>query len=383
MTSAVRTQHTGAADGGFTVLELTVALAITLVSLLLLAGVFVSSLQTIGQARERQVSTALVNQTLERLRALPFSDITAGMTSSDLSGDPRITGSPPRLTMNGVSEVLQTTTATGREPIFPHKVSQTLGKISYTRWTYVSIVPASNPAQYSLTSVVTWKGTGGKDRQVVLRSRAFSANGACVPANHPYNQPCQAQSTVRLGRRVVPSSARSQRWGPDRERRRLAVAGAGPPTLTASSTTEQVVTVSGRIGGDAVRDQAADTGSETVHETIRITGASTDPSNPGGSLPMTASAAAVSALPVNQGGWSPTATPGANPSGESISTISAQTSQNCKDTSGTVIASSSPCGAGSIVKSGGASHPYRRPSHPAGTQPPSLRSGIGSRGNRD
>ena len=95
MTSAVRTQHTGAADGGFTVLELTVALAITLVSLLLLAGVFVSSLQTIGQARERQVSTALVNQTLERLRALPFSDITAGMTSSDLSGDPRITGSPP------------------------------------------------------------------------------------------------------------------------------------------------------------------------------------------------------------------------------------------------------------------------------------------------
>ena len=162
--------------------------------------------------------------------------------------------------MNGVSEVLQTTTATGREPIFPHKVSQTLGKISYTRWTYVSIVPASNPAQYSLTSVVTWKGTGGKDRQVVLRSRAFSANGACVPANHPYNQPCQAQFYGQAGATGGALVLRGLNDG-DRivsgvDRRSLELA---LPTLTASSTTEQVVTVSGRIGGDAVRDQAADT----------------------------------------------------------------------------------------------------------------------------
>jgi type II secretory pathway pseudopilin PulG len=208
----------GRPDAGLTLIELMVALMVAFVALTVLAGVFIGALHTLTVAKQRQTATALGTRAMEQMRALPFSTITSGLSINDLAGDANIT-SPARQHAHAepaaaptVIEVLQTngdamTTAPPppceglRTPLLPHRCTARLDRVVYTVASYVSVVAGGGPTQYSLTTIVTWKSsaTRGRDKTVVNRSRAFSPNGTCTPANHPFNTPCQSQYSAYAG----------------------------------------------------------------------------------------------------------------------------------------------------------------------------------------
>src|SRR5665648_1192881 len=68
-------------DEGFTLVELIVAMFVIAIILTSLAMVQTRAMVTIAQAKERQQATALANQTLEQLRALPWDTLKKGPVS--------------------------------------------------------------------------------------------------------------------------------------------------------------------------------------------------------------------------------------------------------------------------------------------------------------
>jgi len=68
-------------DDGFSLVELVVAMAIISGVLLGLVTLQTKAMVTIAQAKERQQATAIANEVLEQLRALPWNSITKGPAS--------------------------------------------------------------------------------------------------------------------------------------------------------------------------------------------------------------------------------------------------------------------------------------------------------------
>src|SRR2546430_7766984 len=83
-----------APEGGFTLVELMVALGVILLALLAMAYTATIGFSDIALARQRQGATGLANQTIEQIRALPFDVLKKGLSNADLTGggDPNITG---------------------------------------------------------------------------------------------------------------------------------------------------------------------------------------------------------------------------------------------------------------------------------------------------
>ena len=73
-----------APEGGFTLVELMVALGVILLALLAMAYTATIGFSDISLARQRQTATGLANEAMERVRALSFDKITAGHANSDL-----------------------------------------------------------------------------------------------------------------------------------------------------------------------------------------------------------------------------------------------------------------------------------------------------------
>ena len=85
----------GAGDGGFTMVELMVAMGVILATLTTMVTTTISSFGAIGIAKQRQVCTSLANETVEEVRGLPFATLTRGLGLTDLQagGDSAITSS--------------------------------------------------------------------------------------------------------------------------------------------------------------------------------------------------------------------------------------------------------------------------------------------------
>src|SRR5207247_3371262 len=81
-------------EGGFTLIELMVAVGIMLVALLALAYTATIGFSDIALARQRQSASGRANQTMEQMRALPFDVLKKGPHNADLTpgSDPDITG---------------------------------------------------------------------------------------------------------------------------------------------------------------------------------------------------------------------------------------------------------------------------------------------------
>src|SRR3989442_9212686 len=85
-------------EGGFTLIELMVAVGIMLVALLALAYTATIGFSDIALARQRQGASGLANQTIEQIRALPFDVVKKGLGNTDLSS-----GSDPNITACGAN----------------------------------------------------------------------------------------------------------------------------------------------------------------------------------------------------------------------------------------------------------------------------------------
>jgi prepilin-type N-terminal cleavage/methylation domain-containing protein len=188
-------------DCGFTLVEVILAMVLVLIVMASLIGVLLSSLTTVTQARQRQTATALATQALERLRALPYDEVTqpnggsidAGLTDVVASGSGYLF-QPAALT--GVNEPLVVNDWSGQWE------DQVVDGVTYRIQTYVTQPPATAAGQqtFNLTALVSWSSNvSNGTRTTAQRSVTYSPAGCLSTSQSPFAAPCQAYFTAHAG----------------------------------------------------------------------------------------------------------------------------------------------------------------------------------------
>jgi prepilin-type N-terminal cleavage/methylation domain-containing protein len=239
-------------DDGFTLIEIIVAMFLTLILMTVVLAVLVSGLQTISLARQRQTATSLTTQSMERLRALDYASVTvdnpaawpmdAGL--SYVSG-----GAPPLFApssvLPGVSEPLLVNNYSGK------RVSSPIDGVNYVVQTYVTDpVPSAGQQQvYNLTVITSWSSSVSHgQRNVAQRSVLFSPSGCLTAADHPFSGPCQSAFVAHAGQSlggftVSADSSTGNIDGFDGRMISLAL-----PVLSSDLTMEQTASAKGLVG---------------------------------------------------------------------------------------------------------------------------------------
>jgi len=193
-------------EGGFTLIELMVAVTVLMVALVSLAYLVLIGFSDIALARQRQGANGLANQTLEQVRALPFdtlkkglsnADLTASTTTGNASFDPNIIkngtcGAPTVYCYKG--EAIPRGANPNVVPLVPHQQKLKIGSTSYTIRTYVTYynnITTNNT--FRVTVEVTWANSqiGGVSNKVTAQTIAFSGTGCLSTSTHPFAAPCQ------------------------------------------------------------------------------------------------------------------------------------------------------------------------------------------------
>lgn len=328
-------------DAGFTLIEIIVAMVLMLSVLTALLGVLVSSLQTVAQARQRQAATAQATQTLERLRALPYSKL----TTADLAFWPpspaldyvAVAGAvatfTPTAGLPGVSETLIVNEYSGKREFVP------VDGVTYIVQTYVTeAMPIGAGGQaYNLTAIVKWTSSvNHTERRTVERSTAYSPSGCLSTAQHPFSGPCQAYFTAQAGLSAggftVTNPTDSTANIPGMGGRLLAL---DLPDLSANLQIEQTASGSAIGATSGVRSVAAGT-TTTFGEVAAASSVDSDPS----SIPNQSAVATKSQVPdtASLTGVAGTlsATPTNNDSAWSAAAIAADSTTTCQDGTSTL-----------------------------------------------
>jgi Tfp pilus assembly protein PilV len=169
-------------EAGFSLIEVVVSFALMALVLTGLAYGVTSAFASIGMAKQRQQGTALANDIVEKVRAVPFASL--GMSSTDLTGDSAITTVGATSTFRGLTVV---TTAAPPAVVAPHVTTTTAGGITYTRKVYVTASAGSTDTRV-VTVVVSWPATGAGKPVVELSTlvteyacNAQSTSAVCDP----------------------------------------------------------------------------------------------------------------------------------------------------------------------------------------------------------
>ncbi len=193
-------------DGGFSLVEVIVAMVVIAVGLLGLMAVQVRSLSTVALAKERQTATGLASRAMEQLRAVPYTVLQGGVVCSELAGDPDVAVTAPSGSCSATfspsydtsiaAESIVTTTAAQVAPLSPHQPADVaINAATYRVRTYVTRVDPDPTVDsgYWLTVVASWtSGNSRNVRKVIgVRSRVYSPMGCLSPTTHPFSGPCQ------------------------------------------------------------------------------------------------------------------------------------------------------------------------------------------------
>lgn len=344
------------ADDGFTLLELSVAAFIILGLITALLPLYVSAKTTIVEAKQRQSATALGNQVMEQLRALPYELVTAGLNSGDLAGDPNIvSGRFKPAYDNSIDEPIPVNSTVNIPPLYPHRATTTVTGVTYNVGTYVTSVTASDPEQFFLTVIVEWASaaTANETKNVVSRSKLFSPQG-CSTATRVYSGPCQAYLYGSSG--TTPGSITVRPvtdGGPVLGSVDLVQASVALPGTTAGFQAEQTVGASGQAVTSGVQVETS-AGTTAAGQLAATSGVDTDPaldtptyiaaSTPGQTDgPLTAASADGTTFSFRAG---------ASDAGTTTSSVAAETAHACTDFTGTALNTSQPCSSGKTQLTG-------------------------------
>jgi type II secretory pathway pseudopilin PulG len=197
-----------AVDDGFTLVELVVAMFITLLVMSSLLGIVVQGLSSVAKSKQRQEATAQANGAMEKLRAVPYASLTSPVgPQSVAAGDPNLdyTSTPPRLLLSTAAGCPATPSSCEQlivNSFSPAKVTSVVDGVTYTVTTYVSIpnVTTSGAQPFSLTAFVSYKSNvSGGPQTSVQHSTTFSPNGCLSIMTHPFSGPCQTYFTIQAG----------------------------------------------------------------------------------------------------------------------------------------------------------------------------------------
>jgi hypothetical protein len=149
-------------EGGFGMTETVMAFGILFLVLGLMGTHLVRAFASVTFARQRQVATALANQVLEQVRALPFDQLDMGnadLAASVAAGEEglSVTGSGDSAVYRFRGREIPRAAVTDAPPVVPHTDDSIPGPgaTTYKRSVYVTIDPA-NPAARLVTVRVSW-----------------------------------------------------------------------------------------------------------------------------------------------------------------------------------------------------------------------------------
>ena len=198
----------GADQGGFTLVELVIAMGVILATLTTMVATTVSAFSAIGVAKQRQVCTGLADEIVEQVRGLPFATLTRGLGLSDLQagGDSAITSS----VVSGVTtyyykgEPVPTGSNPTTVPLVPHTVTKTVTtgtSKTYTIRNYLTYYRGSLIANtFRLTVDASCPGIGGTPRHVVVQTVVYqSAAPGGGAGGCPFNAPCTSHFFADAG----------------------------------------------------------------------------------------------------------------------------------------------------------------------------------------
>lgn len=193
-------------DDGFSLVELVVAMFIIGGVLLSLVTLQTKAMVTIAQAKERQQATAIANEILEQLRALPWQSVTAGAYTYEVG--PYVSGN----TMNIPDESFEPETLIERENVIASDdpaagspldgiagtnrtihTDPAIPGFEFTAYSFVTQKTSGVAEPYNLTVVVEWTPRGkAETRKVVARTTAFNTRSGCGNSEtRPYASACQ------------------------------------------------------------------------------------------------------------------------------------------------------------------------------------------------
>jgi type II secretory pathway pseudopilin PulG len=356
----------GGADEGFTLIELTVAMVVTMLVMSSLIIVFLGSIRGVALAKQRQAATALATSTMEQFRALDYGTLSAGLYCSDLVGDTNITivgtcgaaGATVTLAVPGtsISETVkvQTGTPSGTVgPVYPHIATKAVENVNFKTKAYVTVSPTT-PAAFNLTVLVSWSSNVSKGTKTVTqRSTEFSPSRCLSSATHPYSGACQAAFNGDAGfSSAVISVTNTSGDGQD-------IPGFGGSSvqlaLGALSSTLGVEQIS-KLTGKAQTTSATavtDSGATSTGGVSGAVAADSDPSSAtNGTSTATVSQSSVSTVSISGGAGVLGAVPASGGSGSLDARVSSTTS-SCLDAAGVgILATNRPCTWGSRQSAG-------------------------------
>ena len=186
-------------ERGFTLIELMIALGITLVALMALAYTATIGFSDIGVARQRDGANGLANQAMEQIRGLPFDTIRKGLSSSDLAGDANIVTCHGTLKcygpLNETIPVSSYSAGTVITPLVPHVKTIKDGVTTFIVSSYVTYYQDKSNQNSAFRAIVTvtWNNSirKGLSTRVENQSVLYSGNGCLSTATHPFAAPCQ------------------------------------------------------------------------------------------------------------------------------------------------------------------------------------------------
>lgn len=349
-----RVQSAGADDSGFTLVELLVVMIILGGCLLGLLAVQTSALRTVTLAKERQQATAFANRSMEQMRALPYDVVTAGLNSSDLSGDSHITTGRLRPTgyPNSIDEPIVAGGSAAAAPLFPHCQEGAATLVSGTQYrvcsyvTLVSTTAGDTTQGYWLTVIVRWQSGASKRQPITMstRSQVFSPAGCLGTATRPFSGPCQAFHDGTAGSQPAGISVTGGLAGERLLADNPMVSGTVDlPQVTASVQSQQVVSVQAVAQTSGATRSGASSDPSTGLRTAS-TGAFTDP-DASASAARTTDTVSQTANSLTSSGSASAITlqPGLDDTGASASTTNATTAAACQDLSGTAIVTGQAC----------------------------------------
>jgi prepilin-type N-terminal cleavage/methylation domain-containing protein len=272
-----------ASEGGFTLIELMVAIGIILVALLAMAYVATIGFSDIALARQRQSANGLANEAIEQVRALPFDTLKAGLANNDVGADANITvntcGIPPPTLYCYGGERIPTGNNPAVVPLVPHQRSITVGPTTYTVSTYVTYFNNDvNSSAFRITVLVDWTNParGGVSTQVQTQTVAFSGEGCLSEATHPFAGPCQpffygnasaAEGRVEITGEVADIEFES--------------ASVLTPSESSNLQVEQISSTQGITKGSGATMKLPSQAEQTQGSELETSGAENDPSAPG------------------------------------------------------------------------------------------------------
>ena len=280
----VRRVRRSPGDDGFTLVELVVAMFVISFVLLGLMALQTSALVTSAQSRQRVQATAVANQTMEQLRALPWLTLSKGLHTNFAAaagGDANVSSgmfvprvgdalSEPLVTSSSQSTTMAPLSGAGGSNKTVSVDPGGSGTQFVTR-TYVTRTAATSDV-LTLTVITTWRANQSpKDKFVVLRSQAYAPAGGCGDAaNQPFLGACQALFTSSggaLGPSIIVTGSDP-----------APAPGAGPsPVLPGSSASVGTVAV-GQAGAGVSSQQSSSVDSTVEHGRASLT--ALDPDDP-------------------------------------------------------------------------------------------------------